>query len=99
MSSGVGYNKAAKRATACAAVPVEEHWAIIENDSVWTSSGYDNDPGGSHEFVAYYVFLDEKAWREEVTRLFREAPDRKDIRAVHVEPINPRVDIKIEVKF
>lgn len=46
-------------------VPKEPHYAIIEIRSYWTGDSY----GGSTEYyTAYYVYLNEESWSEEVRR-------------------------------
>lgn len=99
MSSRIGYNKGAVRASEVKKIPATEHWAIIEDDCYYSDGGYPEEGTSRCSMVVYYAFTDEKLWREEVIRLLREEPDRKDIRAMHVKPINPQVDVKIEVKF
>jgi hypothetical protein len=46
-------------------IPEGEHWVILSEDSVSTTSGYEND-SRSETVFRYHVFTDEQTWRDRV---------------------------------
>jgi len=99
MTAGLGYNRACTKVNEAKNIPLVEHWAIIETDSYMTDHGYPETGAQRYTMVAYYAFIEEAAWRTEVAKLLREKPDRTDMRFVQVLPVNPEVEVKLEIRF
>lgn len=80
-------------------IPTEPHWVILTEGHYTEHTGYENEGhyGGSQPKVEYHFWMKEEQWRTVVTALFREQPDRKDIRCFKVTPVVPKVTVTVEV--
>ena len=70
-------------------IPDAEHFAIIENKTI-----YDGE-GGSCLVVEYHVFLDQELWLTEVRRLAQAKP-LSEFKAMHVAPASIKIDVKVK---